>query len=124
MHLHLAFFSFSSFHVLVCLFLLFSCSSLCIYTDLRDRLGFCVPADFEPILDDLTQRWNALSVDEQNRLLLTVPVWYHRHIPTAAQLEAQEAKRLQKEKEQKEREEAEEEDGICGGCMWGEEEEA
>lgn len=98
-----------------------SCSSLHLYTDLRDRLGACPPEDFSPILTEITSRWAEVPEAEKAAKLESVPVWYHRHIPTVAQQRANAEKAAQKRKEQLEREACAEE-GLCdAGSLWGEE---
>lgn len=94
---------------------------LSVHTDVRDRLAQCVPEDFDSIIDTLAERFDVLPAEERERLLNSVPVWYHRHIPTAEQLVAIAQKNAEKQAELAALEACSEE-GLCdAGGMWNEE---
>ena len=79
---------------------------------MRDRLGACAPDEFQALVTELSQRFASQSAEQTAEQLAQVSLWYHRHVPTAAQEAAAEAKRLEKQRAIREQEQ-EELDGLC-----------
>jgi hypothetical protein len=90
-----------------------------LHHDQRDRLAKCDPWDFDALVDTIAERFEGLTPEEKQRQLDTVPVWYHRHQHTPAQIEAAAAKArlLQEEREAAQANPDESvDDGLCGAC--------
>lgn len=83
-----------------------------LHHDLRDRLAHCDPADFNAIVSEVASRFSCLAAEDRAAQLARVPVWYHRHMPTAAQLEAR-AEKARRKAEEREAQAADEEEGLC-----------
>jgi len=67
--------------------------------DLRDELAHCEPSQFGAVLDAICARFADRSDEEVQAELDTVPLWYHRHQKTAAQIKAAAEKEARKQAE-------------------------